>query len=315
MNFSKKTLFWVMVLVLLCGAYYFSEQQAERNRLTETARLRLFSIDLEAVDEFWINNNKTNLELRAVRGQEGWRLIQPLSAKADVEAIGKLLKNVIGAKKDSVLFAKAEPEKLKELGLDAPEIEMGFRVGGQETVILFGASGPTHNVAYAMLKGSPQVLRIHADVREEARKDVHALRDKTVLDFDPLKMRRFEVEQKGADRVVIEHDRGKWNMLEPTQTRASMEKVVQSLFEIKNAQIKVFSNDNPTDLAPYGLVSPKLKLTLFQEEREAPYQLTIGGKDRQNRGYYAVTNQAENVFAVEEEMVEAIILNMDKWAE
>ena len=68
------------------------------------------------------------------------------------------------------------------------------------------------------------MFRIHADVREEARKDVYDLRDKTVLDFDPLKMRRFVVEKKGAVRVVIEHDKGKWNILEPTRGRASMEK-------------------------------------------------------------------------------------------
>ncbi len=94
-----------------------------------------------------------------------------------------------------------------------------------------------------------------------------------------------------------------------------MEKVVESLFAIKNAQIKVFSNDDPTDLVSYGLTDPRLRSTLFQEEREAPYQLSIGDKDRQNRGYFAVTNQARNVFAVEEEMVNSILLNMNDWAE
>ncbi len=318
MNFGKKTLFWVIVLILLCGAYYFSEQKAEDNRRAEAARLRLFSINLEEVNEFWINNIKADLRLRAARGQEGWQLIQPLIAKADEDAINKLLKNVITARKDAVLFTKAEPEKLKELGLDVPDIEMGIKIGDKETVIIFGDSGPTHNVAYAMFKGNPNVFRIHADVREEAKKDVHALRDKTVLDFEPLKMRRFEAERKGKDRVVIEHDKGKWNILEPTQGRASMEKVVESLFEIKNAQIKVFNSDNPTDLAPYGLVTPMLKLTIFQEDKEAPYApyiLTIGDKDRKNRGYFAMTNQAKNVFTVEEDMVNAILLNMDNWAE
>ncbi len=314
MNFSKKTLFWVIFLILLCGAYYFSEQKAENNRIAEAERLRLFSINQEAVTEFWIND-KAGLKLRAVRGQEGWQLAQPLSAKADEEAVNNLLKNVITARKDAVLFAQAEPEKLKELGLDVPDIEMGIMAGGQETVIIFGISGPTLNVAYAMFRGNPNVFRIHADVREEVRKDVYALRDKTVLDFEPLKMRRFEVERRGADRVVIEHDKGRWNLLEPAPERASMEKVVESLYKIKNAQIKVFTNDNPTELGSYGLVTPRLRLTIFQEERKAPYLLTIGDKDKKNRGYFAMTNMARNVFAVEEDMVNAILLNMYKWAE
>ena len=58
-----------------------------------------------------------------------------------------------------------------------------------------------------------------------------------------------------------------------------------------------------------------LTLTIFQEGREAPYILSIGDKDRVNRGYSAWTNQAKNMFVVEEDMVNAILLNMDKWSE
>ncbi len=314
-NFTKKTLFWIIVLITLSGAFYFSDQKTQDARRSREASLRLFPFSVQDVREFWISHNRENLKLRVLKSQEGWQLIEPISVIGDTDTIEKLLRNVITARKDAVLFAQAEPAKLKELGLDAPEIEMGFRAKGEETVIMFGASGPTQNVAYAMFKGNPNVFRIHSDVREEARKDIYALRDKTVLDIQPLKMRRFEAERKGHDRVIIEHDKGKWNILEPARGRASMEKVVESLFEIKNARVKSFTNDNLSDFAAYGLDSPRLKLKIFQEERNEPYLLSIGGRDRENRGYFAVTNQSENVFTVEEDMVNAILLNMEKWSE
>ncbi len=94
-----------------------------------------------------------------------------------------------------------------------------------------------------------------------------------------------------------------------------MDKVVESLYEIRNAEVKVFTDDKASDLASYGLGSPMLRLTILQEQSEAPYILSIGGKDRVNRGYFAKTNQAENVFVVEEGMVDAILLNMGKWSE
>jgi hypothetical protein len=314
-SFTRKTVFWIIVLITLGGAFYFLEQQAEDNRRAQAASSRLFPITVDSVTEFWISHNKEDFQLRAIRGPKGWRLVEPISEKGDQETIEKLLRNVITAKKDAVLFDQAEPVKLKELGLDAPELEMGFRTQGKQIVIMFGASGPTHNVAYAMLRGSPNVFRIHADVREEARKDVHALRDKTVLDFEPLKMTRFEIERKGTDRVVIAHEKGKWTMLEPRTGRARMEKVVESLYEIGNAQVKVFTDDTPSDLAPYGLLSPMLTLTIFVQQRTAPYILSIGSKDRANRGYFAETNQTGSVFVVEESTVNAILLNMDSWAE
>jgi hypothetical protein len=314
-NFGRKTVFWLIVLSTICGAFYLFEQKAQNNRQTEVANLRLFPISVDNVAEFWIRHNTTELDLRAIRGQEGWRLVGPISVKGDQEAIEKLLRNVITARKDAVLFAQAEPAKLTELGLETPELEMGFKAEGEEIVIAFGVSGPTNNIAYAMIKGNPNVFRIHADVREEARKDVYALRDKTVLDIEPLKMIRFEIERKGTDRVVIEHDKGIWTMLEPRKGPARMETVIESLYEIGNAQVKAFTDNRPPDLPSYGPNSPMLTLTIFQEGREAPYILSIGDKDRINRGYFAWTNQAKHVFVVGEDMVNAILLNMGRWSE
>ena len=315
MTFGRKTVFWLIALSMLCGAFYLFEQKAQNNRRAGIASLRLFSITVDDIAEFWIRHNMKGLELRAIRGREGWRLVVPINVKGDQEAIEKLLRNVTTARKDAVLFAQAEPAKLTELGLAAPELEMGFKAEGEEIVIAFGASGPTHNVAYAMIRGNPKVFRIHADVREEARKDVYALRDKTVLDIEPLKMIRFEIKRKGTDRVVIEHDKGTWKMLEPRKGPARMEKVVESLYDIGNAQVKTFTDDKAPDLAPYGPNSPMLTLTIFQEGSKAPYILSIGDKDRTNRGYFAWTNQVKNVFVVEEDMVNAILLNMGKWSE
>ncbi len=119
----------------------------------------------------------------------------------------------------------------------------------------------------------------------------------------------------GTERVVIEHDKGKWTMLEPTRGKARMDKVVESLYEIRNAEVKVFTDDKASDPASYGLGSPMLRLTIFQDQSKTPYILSIGDKDRANRGYFARSNQAENVFVVEEGMVDAILLNMGKWSE
>jgi len=103
-----------------------------------------------------------------------------------------------------VLFKHVDTAKLKELGLSDPELEIGFKLKDRDVIIQFGVSGPTHNVAYAILKGQTKIFRIHSDVREEIRIEAYNLRDKTILDFDPMKMRRFEIEARGANKFVIE---------------------------------------------------------------------------------------------------------------
>ena len=94
-----------------------------------------------------------------------------------------------------------------------------------------------------------------------------------------------------------------------------MAKVLEYLFAIKNGEIKAFADENPANLAPYGLSSPMLQLTIYQEKKEKPYILTIGDKDRARRGYFAKVNQMEKVFDVEEDLVNTLLLNMDKLLE
>ncbi len=315
MNLTKKTLFWIFVLITLSGSFYLLDQKAEDNQRIAEANLKLLPFSVDEITEFWIDDKKEGRQIRLVREGEAWRMVAPLAARGDDEAIKRLLINVVKTRKDATLFTQPDADKLQELGLAAPDLAMGIKAGSDSVTILFGTKGPTHNVAYVMFEGQPEVYRVHSDVKKEASKDVYALRDKNVLDIEPLKLRRLEVQRRGKPRVVVEHHRGKWNMLEPTAGRASMEKVLESLFAIDNAQAKGFADESPTDLAVYGLMIPSLVLTVYEEEQQEPKVLTIGAKDRKRRGYFAMTNQADNIFVVEEELVNAIIINMDKWLE
>jgi len=314
-NFTKKTLFWFIVLIALGGVFFFYDKKEEAVKQLKEEQLKLLPTAVKEVSEFWINYIKENRQIKVVRENDAWQLVQPLSAKGDVKAIEKLLTNVITARKDAVLFEKVEQPKLEELGLGDHEVEMGLKYANQETVIIFGDRGPTNNVAYAMFKGRPEVYRVHSDLKKEVSQDAYALRDKVILDFDPAKMRRLEIVKSGKPKVVITQEQSKWNMLEPTTGIASMAKVLEYLFAIKNGEIKAFADENPANLAPYGLSSPMLQLTIYQEKKEKPYILTIGDKDRARRGYFAKVNQMEKVFDVEEDLVNTLLLNMDKLLE
>ena len=315
MNFTKKTLFWFIVLIALSGAFFFFDKKEEAVKQLKEEQLKLLPTAVKDVSEFWINYIKENRQIKVAREKDGWQVVHPLSAKGDTKAIEKLLTNVVTSRKDAVLFEKVEQAKLAELGLGDPEVEMGVKSANGETIIVFGERGPTNNVAYAMFKGRPEVYRVHSDLKKEVSKDTYALRDKTILDFDPAKLKRLEIVKNGSPRVVIVQNQSKWNMLEPKAGIASMAKVLEYLYAIKNGEIKAFVDENPADLAPYGLSSPMLQLTILQEQKEKPYILTIGSKDRAKRGYFAKVDQAKKVFDVEEGLVDTLILNMDKLLE
>jgi len=314
-NFTKKTLFWFIVLITLSGVFFFYDKKEEEVKQLKEEQLKLLPTAVKEVSEFWINYIKEDRQIKVVRENDVWQLVQPINVKGDAKAIEKLLTNVITARKDAVLFEKVEQPKLEELGLGDPEVEMGLKYANQEIVIVFGERGPTNNVAYAMFKGRPEVYRVHSDLKKEVSQGTYDLRDKVILDFDPPKMRRLEIVKRGMPRVVIEQNESKWNMLEPTAEMASMAKVLELLYVIKNGEIKAFADESPTDLAKYGLSSPMLQLTIHMERMEKPFVLMIGNKDRAKRAYFAKVGHAEKVFDVEEDLVNNILLGMNNLAE
>jgi len=314
-NFTKKTLFWFIVLIALSGVSFFYDKKEEEVKQLKEEQLKLLPTAEKEVSGFWINYVKENRQIKLVRENDAWQLVQPINVKGDAKAIEKLLTNVITARKDAVLFEKVEQPKLEELGLGDPQVEMGLKYANQETVIVFGERGPTNNVAYAMFKGRPEIYRVHSDLKKEVSLDTYDLRDKVILDFDPPKMRRLEIVKKGTPRVVVEQNESKWNLLEPTAEMASMARVLELLYGIKNGEIKAFADESPTDLAKYGLSSPMLQLTIHMERMEKPLVLMIGDKDRAKRAYFAKVNQMDKVFDVEEDLVNNILLGMNSLAE
>ena len=314
MTFIRKTLFWVITLVFLGGMFQLLNQKTEENRLVEEVNLRLFPFTSEKVTAFWIETRENGVRLRVVRKGDGWQFVVPLDTPGDGKVIDKLLVNILKARKDAILFDKPTPEKLQELGLEVPELGMGFETEGATSIIRFGDKGPTNNVAYAKFDDDPRVLRIHSDVKQEADQSIYALRDKTVLAFDPLRTVRLEITRQRS-RVVVRHNRGKWDMIEPVQARAAMANVLETMYTIKNSEIKAFIDENPTDLHLYGLENPAITFAVLDKDEKKPQHLLIGSKDRSRRGYFAQRAGSVGVFLVEEELVHALMADAAKWRE
>lgn len=311
----KKTIFWFIALAALFGASLLIDDRVEEAERVEEANLRLFPFEIDDVVEFWIKTGNNKIRARLAREDDGWRLNQPLLAKGDDEGIAKMLRNIVEARKDAVLFENPDPAKLAELGLAEPNLEITFRTDNGLTTLQFGDKGPTLNVTYGKFKGDAAVYRIHSDVRTEADATVYALRDKSTLAYDPLKLSRLEIARRAKDTVVIVHDRGRWDMIQPERARADHAKVLEILYAIKDTPVKAFIDEEPEDLARYGLEAPIITVTIREQGREEAQVLRIGDKDRTRRGYFANSNTARNVVLLEEKLVNRILAGTDQWKE
>lgn len=316
MSIPRNTVFWFLILVILGGAFYLINQKAEESKQAEESALRMFPFSQDDVVEFWIWKAGEET-LRLEKEQDEWFLKEPLKVKGDEKAIADMLKNITTARKDGVLFEKAEPAKLKELGLDNPKHKMGIKTASIQMEISFGFKGPTHNVAYAILKGDSRVYRLHSDIASEARKTLYDLRDKIILGFEPMKVIKIEIERPGKRMVIEQSLQGKWDIKKPETGPASLERVLETLYRVKESKIKAFIEGETQALSSYGLKPTKVKLTFIEKDKDRSKEhfLEIGSKDRSRRGYFAKTNGGKGVFILEEGLVNHLLQDAGYWGE
>ncbi len=310
MNFVKKTIFWVIMLIVIGGGLYLADRKAEDVKQEREKALRLFPFLPEEVTAFVIKKEGETVKLE--KRDDVWWVVEPVVDKADKKTVETFLDNVVNARKDAILFDQAPPEKLRELGLENPYITVLFTTSRGTTQIIFGRKGPTHNVAYAMLEGDPKVYRIHSDVGKEADKGLYDLRDKTIIEFEPLKTKRMELYRKGRKNVIIEQPLGgKWDMVEPIRARANIERVLETLYRLKESDIKWFI-DEPSDKDDYGFENPVVRF--YIDDGDSRKGFIVGKKNRKIRGYFARRDGEKRVFVVEEDLVHHLLKPAEHWS-
>ncbi|HHL39705.1 MAG TPA: DUF4340 domain-containing protein [Deltaproteobacteria bacterium] len=306
MRFFKKTIFWVIILAAIGGSFYIFDRKMEDKKAQEELQRRLFLFRPSDVVSFTIKRRGEDVVKQARRTEDGWVVTAPVEAAGDGEEIEAFLRNLVDARMDAVLFDEAPAEKLEEMGLADPYLVVELRTDSFTRTVRFGDKGPTHNVAFAMIEGDPRVLRIHSDIMTDSDLDLYDLRDKSIVRFEPTRVKSFDVRWRDGTRVFVEHPKeGVWNALELPEGRTDFVKVMELLVQLKKGKVKAFVDEAPEDPAAYGMDDPRVRI-VFHDEHGVRHTLEIGARDKVNRGYYARRGGEQAVFSVEEVLYNAI---------
>lgn len=304
MRFFKKTIFWVIILMVLGGLFYFFDEKVTEKEIADAAKRRLFSFEPSDITGVEISKAGTVIDLKKVSA--GWVIEKPLISYADQTAVEDLLSHTVKARIDGVLFEDVTAGKLKEMGLEPPYITVSFKTASGSVSLSLGDRGPTQNVTFAVLSNDKRVLRVHADVRSEVDKTLYDLRDKAVVAIDPKTLKQGEILWQGRKGIVIQHPQDNvWDTEGVATGKTDETKLLAFLYGLKGAKAKAFIDENPKDLGEYGLTNPKLKLR-FIDNKNLLQTLLIGDKDKKLRGHYAKRGGDRNVFLLEEDFLDNV---------
>ena len=194
-----------------------------------------------------------NEQLELERAGTGWKMTTPVSTRADGSAVADWLARLSRAKAEGYLYD--EPEDLDRFGLDVPiaRVELlGKDAEGSHVIIIGDPIGVGMSDRYAMVLGSPSVVRISEEIQRILVPTAATLVDATGSGIVRENIARFEVRTPpGAVDLELERDFDQWVLrvdeAEPVPVDgAAVERFLMQLTNSRSGELAF--NDYPQEL-------------------------------------------------------------------
>lgn len=288
----RTTLVLFGVLALLSLGYYFLELK----EVEKEAKTKLVSFQEEEVSSFSIRRGEKVITLE--RGENGWRMSEPVEDRADEKEIIALLGNVIRAKTERTLDASGD--SLADFGLQNPPIIFTVHLKEKETpfILEVGNTTPAGFSVYARRKGEEKILLAPDTVKTSLEKDAFAFRSKVLLSFAQEAVKAVSLRTDSLHVRLERQEKGKWRITEPVEVAADSGKVSDLLRSLTQDQIQTFP-DKPASLKMVGLDPPRgeIRLTL---DGGTEATLLLGEREKKEKGVYARRSGEEQVLVLKE---------------
>jgi len=197
-----------------------------------------------------------------------WRLVEPVAAAADAEAVDRLLSDLSFLRADDFVD---EPTEEQTASLAEPDFEVGLVVeaaDGGDPRRLQVAIGPSYDGEKRLVRveQQPSLLVIAADRLADFPRSVAEYRERTLSKFAAADAAQvdFFFQPKSGDPVAVSalRDGSSWSSSPESIASGKLERMVAELSALKAADILADSADG-VDLEALGLSPPNTIITVF----------------------------------------------------
>jgi hypothetical protein len=222
-----------------------------------------------------------------------WRITRPVALPADTTEMNDLLEKLATAKVKE--FVAEAPRSREPYGLERPlriSVHTGKDKDRATRTLLVGRLDRDKKGLYAMRDGESSVLLLPEDVGKVVPRNVGAIRNKQLVEFERDKIVRIELEgPKGAVTLTREKDR--WAITAPQALPADQVEAGALLARLAELRAQAFLSDDASGVSRY-LAKAAVKLTLTQDGGAATTVLLAPSPERrggQPSAYAAVAGK------------------------
>ena len=207
--------------------------------------------------------------IRLVKQAGTWRLVEPVRGPVKLTTVGRALDAVrdMAVKRQYAAGASDRPDPGRT-GLDRPRFVVTFtRTAGDPVVVKIGSQRPLKPQTYVQLQGDETIYLMSGEPSEDLGKPIEQFRDDSMLNFVADDVQRLLASAGGQARYELVRSDDGWQAPAITGAAIDAGKVSELLGKLQRLTAAGFVTEQTTDLAPFGLETPKLAFTLTVEKK------------------------------------------------
>ena len=268
-----------LVAAILGGFIYFYEIQGEpaRESLREDERRVHPGFEAEDVEALELET-KDGLDARFERRDGRWRIVSPVSGRADATALDAIAHALTSLPRAGSV---EDPGERAQYGLGTDARAVRFWVEGESRGVLIGKATPVGGRVYIAVEGdvSGEVLYVDRYRINALNRSLHELRDRRIFGFDAGEVRTLRLSWPAAEaetEVALAQDAsGQWQMGVPVVGRADPLTVRELLSDLSFLRAKGFV-DERTEAIESALADSPLTIHWTLEADHVERRARIG---------------------------------------
>jgi hypothetical protein len=229
------------------------------------------SVEIEREDGRWVGNN------------------MPDYVQIDQDRIAFVLKAFLNLR--IVNFEADDPMNLSAYGLVKPNAEIEIFKDDNPISVLFGNKKENGDY-YIKLDSEKPVYSVSENVFARIPESVDDIRVRKVVDIDPANVRELEIKE-GDNYLSMNKIGDNWRVINEGKARVNEAKIKDLLNAIANLEVETFVDDNPQDLALYGLDRPEIQITVTGQDDE---KVTLLFGKKQDKKVYTKISVQDSIY-------------------
>jgi len=241
---------------------------------------------------------------------EGWKIIEPIEANADLSTVTSLLFDLKAARVQE--FVKTSINKPELFGLDTANKILTVDLGDNKSWTLeLGSKSGDGKSYFGRRAGEALIFTLSSDTIGKLFRSLHDLKNKKLLNFEKDAVQKISLEY--PDQTFELHKSNEnWSLTKPEKIKTVKAFIGKDILWSLNGLEYESIVQLPFEDVDFGMSHPTVTVTVWDDSKMAG-KVIVGEKVENKAEYYARVEGDSNLYTIKARLLESLPEDMKKF--